>query len=75
MEGGLELDQKAVLNVLATISFAGLYYRHRSEPGTESQSGGAQAAIERTRHPRQSSSFRISTTDRPPGLSPSPTRS
>jgi hypothetical protein len=44
MEGGLELDQKAVLNVLATISFAGLYYRHRSEPGTESQSGGAQAA-------------------------------
>jgi YHS domain-containing protein len=43
-EVGIELDYKAVLNVLATILFAGLYYLHRSEASTESQSGGAQAA-------------------------------
>ena len=43
-EVGIEFDYKGVLNVLATILFAGLYYLHRSEASTESQSGGAQAA-------------------------------
>ncbi len=43
-EVSIELDYKAVLNVLATVLFAGLYYLHRSEPASDGRSSDAHAA-------------------------------
>lgn len=43
-EMSIELDYKAVLNVLATIIFGALYYLHRAEPAMEDHGGSAEPA-------------------------------